>query len=65
MEEYAKSLKVSTLYLLTITAEAFFQKQGYRQTARNSAPLEIQLTTEFQSLCPASAVCMAKLLDDC
>ena len=65
MEAYAKSLKVSTLYLLTMTAEAFFKKHGYRQTARDSAPSEIQQTTEFQSLCPASAVCMAKHLDDC
>ena len=65
IEEYAKSLKVSTLYLLTMTAEAFFKKHGYRQTARDSAPPEIQQTTEFQSLCPASAVCMAKHLDDC
>jgi len=64
MEAYAKSLKVSTLYLLTMTAEAFFKKHGYRKTARDSAPPEIRRTTEFQNLCPASAVCMAKDLDD-
>lgn len=63
IEAYAKSLKVNTLYLLTMTAEAFFKKCGYRQAARNSAPLGIQETTEFQNLCPASAVCMVKYLN--
>jgi amino-acid N-acetyltransferase len=62
IEDYAKSLKVDTLYLLTMTAEAFFQKCGYQRTARGSAPAEIQGTSEFQNLCPASAVCMVKHL---
>lgn len=62
IEEYAKSLKVNTLYLLTMTAEAFFKKCGYQRTARESAPVGIQGTTEFQHLCPASAVCMVKHL---
>ena len=63
MENYAKSLKVDTLYLLTLTAEAFFQKCGYQRTARDSAPAGIQGTSEFQNLCPESAVCMVKHLD--
>jgi amino-acid N-acetyltransferase len=63
IEAYAKSLNVNTLYLLTMTAEAFFQKRGYRQTERDSAPAGIQETTEFQNLCPASAVCMVKYLN--
>ena len=60
IEKYAKSLEVNTLYLLTMTAEDFFRKKGYQRTARDSAPIDIQGTTEFQSLCPASAVCMVK-----
>ena len=62
IEDYARSLKVETLYLLTMTAEIFFEKCGYRQTARDSAPAVIQGTSEFQSLCPASATCMVKYL---
>lgn len=62
IENYAKSLKMDRLYLLTLTAEDFFKKCGYRRTARDSAPVEIQGTTEFQTLCPASAVCMVKYL---
>jgi amino-acid N-acetyltransferase len=62
IEDYAKSLKIDTLYLLTMTAEAFFKKCGYQRTERDSAPIEIRKTTEFQTLCPASAVCMLKHL---
>jgi amino-acid N-acetyltransferase len=62
IEDYTKSLNVDTLYLLTMTAEAFFKKCGYQLTARNSAPAGIQGTTEFKILCPASAVCMVKHL---
>ena len=60
IEDYAKSLKMDRIYLLTMTAEIFFKKCGYRRTARDSAPVGIQGTTEFQHLCPASAVCMVK-----
>jgi amino-acid N-acetyltransferase len=62
IEEYAKSMEVDTLYLLTMTAEAFFKKCGYRRIARDSAPAGIQETTEFRNLCPASAVCMDRNL---
>jgi amino-acid N-acetyltransferase len=62
IEDYAKSMEVDTLYLLTMTAEAFFEKCGYRRIARDSAPAGIQETTEFQNLCPASAVCMVRHL---
>jgi len=63
-ENYAKSLKLSRLYLLTMTAENFFSSCGYQKTDRNSAPVAILATTEFKSLCPATAVCMVKNLDE-
>jgi amino-acid N-acetyltransferase len=62
IEDYAKSLKVESLYLLTLTAEAFFKKCGYRTTVRDSAPAGIQGTAEFKSLCPATAACLVKHL---
>lgn len=62
IEKYARSRQVDTLYLLTLTAERFFTKQGYRKTDRKSAPPAIQETAEFNSLCPATAVCMKKHL---
>ncbi len=38
-EEYAASLKIESLYLLTMTAEGFFSKRDYQRVQRNSAPL--------------------------
>lgn len=62
IEKYARSQQIDTLYLLTLTAERFFAKQGYRKTDRQSAPPEIQDTAEFNKLCPQTAVCMKKQL---
>jgi amino-acid N-acetyltransferase len=61
-EDYAAALKVEALYLLTLTAESFFRKRGYQKIERISTPPEIQGTTEFQSVCPASSVCLVKRL---
>ncbi len=62
IEEYARSKKIDTLYLLTLTAEDFFSARGYHKTDRKSAPPSLQETTEFKSLCPQTAVCMKKHL---
>ena len=61
-EEYATSLEIKELYLLTGTAESFFLKRGYQRIERTSAPPEIQRTTEFQGLCPVSSMLMVKQL---
>lgn len=58
--EYAKTQGIKELYLLTTTAEDFFEKIGFEVIERNSAPDAIKNTTEFLSLCPASAVCLVK-----
>jgi amino-acid N-acetyltransferase len=63
IEDYAKSLNLESLYLLTMTAEDFFKKCGYLHTARDSVPAGIQGTAEFLNLCPASASCMVKHLN--
>jgi amino-acid N-acetyltransferase len=62
IENYARSLKICTLYLLTMTAEDFFKKCDFRGAARETAPAGIQNTAEFRGLCPASAVFMTKRL---
>jgi amino-acid N-acetyltransferase len=62
IEEYARSQKVATLYLLTLTAEDFFSGRGYQKTDRKAAPSVLQETTEFKSLCPETAMCMKKHL---
>jgi amino-acid N-acetyltransferase len=61
-EEYASSRQVRAIYLLTTTAEAFFQRLGYRRIDRSEAPPSIQATREFAGLCPASSAFMTKRL---
>ena len=62
LERDAQSEGVEQLVLLTETAEEFFRAVGYEVIDRRYAPEEIKLSTEFRSLCPASAVCLRKLL---
>lgn len=60
IERHAKTWNVDTLYLLTMTAEAFFAKRGYEKIERNTVPTSVQETEEFKGLCPDTAVCMVK-----
>jgi amino-acid N-acetyltransferase len=62
VEDYATSRRVSALYLLTTTAESFFDRRGYRRVDRTQAPPAIRSTPEFASLCPASSAFMIKRL---
>ena len=62
VEDYAHTCEIEHLYLLTTTAESFFAKRGYEIMDRNRVPTAVQETTEFQSICPATAVCMFKVL---
>jgi len=61
-EGYAASHQVRALYLLTNTAEGYFEHRGYRRLDRAEAPPAIQSTREFASLCPASSAFMIKRL---
>ena len=61
-EEYAAARRVRSLYLLTTTAEAYFERRGYRRVDRSQVPPSIQSTREFASLCPASSAFMIKRL---
>jgi mannose-6-phosphate isomerase-like protein (cupin superfamily) len=51
---------VRDVYLLTTTAARFFERAGFATIPRDQAPLAICQTTEFRSLCPASATFMGK-----
>lgn len=62
-ERYAASRGVRRVYLLTTTAEKFFERLGYRAVARDDAPEAIRKTAEFSSLCPSSSAFMAKTLE--
>jgi len=62
LEATARRDGVETLYLLTTTADQFFEARGYTETDRAKAPRSIQRTSEFERLCPESATCMKKSL---
>jgi len=62
LELLASATHISRLFLLTQTASEFFTRQGYRVIERSAVPEEVQSSEEFRSLCPNSAVCMAKSL---
>ena len=59
-EGHAYANGVRSLYLLTTTAQRFFERRGYRAASRESCPAAIRGTSEFASLCPAGSVLLAK-----
>ncbi|MGL5446342.1 MAG: arsenic resistance N-acetyltransferase ArsN2 [Rhabdaerophilum sp.] len=63
IEQHAQELGLQELYLLTNTAARFFETLGYEQAGRESAPEALRQTTEFSSICPASATLMRKALN--
>lgn len=54
----AKQAKLTNLYLLTETAEAFFAKKGFVRIDRATVTSPVAQSVEFISACPASAACM-------
>lgn len=63
LEDEARRSGIERLVLLTETAAAFFCRLGYEPIERRDVPGEIKQSAEFHSLCPASAVCLTKLLN--
>lgn len=53
---------LGAVYLLTTTAPDYFARRGFERVPRESAPEALQRSTEFASICPASAVCMKRRL---
>jgi amino-acid N-acetyltransferase len=56
----ARKKGLTTLYLLTQTAEKYFEKKGFEKIARDQTPHEVQQSKEFSHLCPSTAVAMKK-----
>ena len=57
-----KKRGVDRAWLLTTTAERFFEKLQFKSRPRGDAPAAIAGTREFTLLCPASAVLMCRNL---
>lgn len=56
--EEATAKGIKEIFILTTTAKDFFEHLGFEVIERKDVPNDIKSTTEFTSLCPASATCM-------
>lgn len=62
LADEARDEGIESLYLLTMTASAFFGSLGYVEIERTEVPRAIRETAQFADLCPVSATCMRKTL---
>lgn len=49
---------VRNVFLLTTTAERYFEKRGFVKVDRSAVVPQLHASREFQDACPASAACM-------
>lgn len=62
LEDAASTSGISSIYLLTETAAAYFEKKGYQKITREEVPVALQASSEFSHVCPVSAIVMKKAL---
>lgn len=62
--DWAERAGLKSVYLLTLGAERFFARFGFKRVSRDLAPPTIAASPEFHSLCPATAVLMARECGD-
>lgn len=55
---HAKKLGLKKIYLLTTTADKYFEKHSFERISRDNVPEEIKQSREFSLICPASAIVM-------
>jgi amino-acid N-acetyltransferase len=58
----ARRMALRQVYLLTTTARAYFERQGFADCARDLAPPSIQQSWEFREGCPSSSALMRRAL---
>lgn len=58
-----RSQGVKTLYLMTTTAEHYFEQQGFVRISRDTVPDEVAHSQQFNGICPSSAVVMKKEIE--
>jgi len=63
LESAAQVAGITQLWLLTVDAERFFERQGFSIVDRESAPEQIRRTEEFSGLCPDDAFLMMKKIE--
>lgn len=60
IESYASNWGIDKIYLLTTTANEFFQNLEYIEIPRSKVPDLVLQSKEFAQICPSSAVTMMK-----
>jgi len=61
--ELAWDSGVVDLYLITTTAEGYFERLGFGGVERSNVPDAVAKTRQFSDLCPASSVVMIKRIE--
>lgn len=61
-ETLARELGMVELYLLTETAETWFERRGYRTIERDAVPEPVRGSIEFTTACSTTAVAMRRTL---
>ena len=64
-ESFAAAQNIEAVFLLTTTAEKFFQRLGYSPASRGAAPSAIRATAQFSGLCPSSSAFLSKQVAPC
>lgn len=62
LEDNARSCGRLNVWLMTTTAERFFEGAGYERVNREDVPGEVRSCRQFAALCPSTASCMRKRL---
>jgi amino-acid N-acetyltransferase len=61
--DLASVLGVPAVYLLTTTAQTFFPRFGFVWIARSEVPASVQVSVEFRSACPSTAIVMRRTMN--
>ncbi|MFW9788925.1 MAG: arsenic resistance N-acetyltransferase ArsN2 [Candidatus Thorarchaeota archaeon] len=61
MIEFAKGRGIDRLFLLTDTAEKFFEKKGFVVVSRDQVPEDMKQSIEFTTLCTSSPSMMREI----
>ena len=61
-EELARDLGINQLYLLTETAETWFENRGYRAIGRDVGPEPVRGSIEVTTACTSTAVALRRAL---
>lgn len=62
VEKVSRHCGLDAIYLLTETAKDYFLRKGFMPVDRTDAPEPLKQSSEFNHVCPASAILMKKAL---